>query len=81
MHNYHEYHIWYSTIFMDFYILDENFIEFLWYIDCMGIIPMGNDICLVDICTTNSIIREAKYFWFLWQEEGIILAIADAMQW
>ena len=34
--------IWYLTIFMDFYILDENFIEFLSYIDIdhTGIIPM-----------------------------------------
>ena len=43
---------------MDFYILYENFIEFLSYIDSTGIIPMWNDICLVDICTT-----ETLYLW------------------
>ena len=43
---------------MDFYIFDKNFINFLSYIDYMEIIPMWNDICLVDICTTNSIIME-----------------------
>jgi len=50
---------------MDLYILHKNFIEILSYIDCMGIIPMWNDMCLVDICTTNSIIKEAKYSRFL----------------
>jgi hypothetical protein len=41
MHKYCEYHIdVFATIFMDFYLLDENFIEFLSYIDCTGIIPM-----------------------------------------
>jgi hypothetical protein len=31
----------------------------------MGIIPMWNYMCLVGICTTNSITREAKCSWFL----------------
>ena len=53
---------------MDFYILDENLIKLLSSIDCTEIIPMRNDICLVNICTTNSIIREAKYSWFLKRE-------------
>ena len=76
-----------SAILMDlirdniygFLYIDKNFINFLSYIDSTGIIPMWNDICLVDICTTNSIITEAKYSWFLWQEEGIILVITDVL--
>jgi hypothetical protein len=36
------------TIFMDFYILDKKF--YLSYIDCTDIIPIGIDICLIDIC-------------------------------
>ena len=31
-----------------FYILDKNSIEFLPYIDCTGITPIWNDMCLVD---------------------------------
>jgi hypothetical protein len=50
---------------MDFYILDENLIKLLSYIDCTGIIPMWNDMCLVGICTTNSITRGVKCSWFL----------------
>jgi len=69
---------------MDFYILDENFIEFLSYIDIdhTGIIPMWEwYVPSGFFFTTNSIIGEAKCSWFLWQEEGIFLAIVDAMQW
>ena len=76
--------IWYLIIFMNFYILDKNLIEFLSYIniDSRESFQCGNDMCLVDIFfTTNSIIWEAKCSWFLWQEEGIFLAIVDAMQW
>ena len=76
--------IWYLTIFMDFYILDENFIESLSYIniDSPGIIPMWEwYVPSGHFFTTNSIIGEAKYSWFFWQEEGIFLAIVDAMQW
>ena len=68
MHNYCEYRIdefdtrQYLWIFL---YIRQDFIEFLSYIDCMGIIPTRNDICLVDICTRNTIIMEAKYFWFL----------------
>ena len=47
---------------MDFYILDENFIEFLSYdIDRPGIIPMWEWYVPTFFFTTNSIIGEAKY--------------------
>ena len=68
---------------MDFYILDENFIEFLSYIDInrTRIIPMWEwYVPSGHFFTTNSIIGEAKYSWFLRQEEGIFFAIIDAMQ-
>ena len=69
---------------MDFYILDENFIEFLSYIDIdhTGIIPMWEwYVPSGHFFSTNSIAGEAKCSWFLWQEEGIFLAIVDAIQW
>ena len=55
--------IWYLIIFMDFYILDENFIEFLSYIDIdhTGIIPMWEwYVPSGFFFTTNSIIGEEK---------------------
>ena len=67
---------------MDFYILDENFIEFLSYdIDRPGIIPMWEwYVPSGHFFTTNSIIGEAKCSWFLSQEERIFLAIVDVLQ-
>ena len=53
---------------MDFYVLDENFIEFLSYIDInrTGIIPMWEWYVPSGYSfTTNSIIGEAKCSWFL----------------
>jgi hypothetical protein len=36
---------------MVFYILDKNnSIKFLSYIDCTGIIPIGIDMCPIDVC-------------------------------
>jgi hypothetical protein len=37
--------------------------------------PMEEEMCLVDSCTTNSILRETKYFQTLTQRSGNILAI------
>ena len=56
--------IWYLIIFMDFYILDENFIQFLSYIniDSPEIIPILEwYVPSGHFFTTNSIIGEAKY--------------------
>jgi hypothetical protein len=38
--------------------------------------PMEEEMCLVDSCTTNSILRETKYFQTLTQRSGNILTIA-----
>jgi hypothetical protein len=35
---------------MDLYILDENFIYFLSYIDCTRIFLIRIDMCQIDIC-------------------------------
>jgi len=42
---------------------------------------MEKEICLVDSCTTNTILREVRYFPTLTKREGIILIITlrDAM--
>ena len=42
---------------------------------------MEEEICLVDSCTTNTILREIKYFQTLTKREGNVLTIAgrDAM--
>ena len=42
---------------------------------------MEEEICLVDSCTTNTILREVRYFPTLTKREGIILIITlrDAM--
>ena len=67
---------------MDFYILDENFIEFLSYIniDSLEIIPIWEwYVPSGHFFTTNSIIGKEKSSWFLSQEEGIFFAIVDAM--
>ena len=53
---------------MDLYVLDENFIELLSYIniDSPGIIPMWEwYVPSGFFFTTNSIIGEAKCSWFL----------------
>ena len=35
------------------------------------------ELCPVDSCTTNSILREMKYFYTLKKREGNIMTIAD----
>ena len=42
---------------------------------------MEEELCLVDSCTTNSILRETKYFLTLTKSNGNVLSIArhDAM--
>ena len=42
---------------------------------------MEEEICLVDSCSTNTILREVRYFRTLTKREGIVLFIAlrDAM--
>ena len=61
------------------YILDNIFIEFLSYIDCTGITLIWNDMWLVDNLYNKLYNYGSKIFPVLMQEEGIILAIADAM--
>ena len=39
--------------------------------------PKKEELCLVDSCTTNSILREMKYFQTLKQREGNIMTIAS----
>ena len=64
---------------MYFYIMAENL--FLTYIDLTGVNLMEEDLCLVDSGTTNSILRETKYFHTLTKRAGNVLTIAgrDAM--
>ena len=38
--------------------------------------PKNEELCLVDSCTTNSILREMKYFQNLKKREGDIMTIA-----
>ena len=38
--------------------------------------PMKKELCLMDLCTTNSILREMKYFQTLKKREGNIMTIA-----
>lgn len=38
--------------------------------------PKEEELCLVDSCTTNSILREIKYFQTLEKREGNIMTIA-----
>jgi len=42
---------------------------------------MEKEMCLVDICTTKTILREVRYFQTLTNKEGMVLTIAgrDAM--
>ena len=39
--------------------------------------PKEEELCLVDSCTTNSILRETKYFQTLEKREGNIMTIAS----
>ena len=43
-------------------------------IDCN---PKEEELCLVDSCTTNSILREIKYFYTLKKRAGNIMTIAS----
>jgi len=38
--------------------------------------PKEEELCFVDSCTTNSILREIKYFQTLTKKEGNIMTIA-----
>ena len=58
---------------MYFYIMAENL--FLTYIDLTGVNLMEEDLCLVDSGTTNSILRETKYFQTLTKRAGNVLTI------
>ena len=53
---------------------------YLFHID-LEFNPMEEEMCLMDSCTTNSILRETKYFQTLTKRTGNILTIAgrDAM--
>ena len=46
-----------------------------------GIDPMEEEMCLVDSCSSNTVLREIKYFQTLTKREGNVLTIAgrDAM--
>ena len=47
----------------------------------MGVNLIKEEMCLVDSCITNTILREVRYFRTLTKREGIVLFIAlrDAM--
>jgi hypothetical protein len=66
---------------MDFYILDENFIEFLSYIDCAGIISMWERYVPSGQLYHKIYNYGIKIFLVLMTRRGNILAIADAIQW
>jgi hypothetical protein len=42
----------------------------------MQVDPMEEEMCLMDSCTTNTILREMKYFQTLTKRTGNILTIA-----
>jgi hypothetical protein len=42
----------------------------------MGVNPMDEELCLVDSSTTNSILREIKYFQTLTKNKENVLTIA-----
>ena len=46
-----------------------------------GVDPMEEEMCLVDSCSSNTVLREIKYFQTLTKREGNVLTIAgrDAM--
>ena len=46
------------------------------FIDCTGVNPMDEEMCLVDSGITNSILREIKYFQTLTKSKGNVLTIA-----
>jgi hypothetical protein len=48
----------------------------VYFIYIMQFNPMEEEMCLVDICTTNTIFRETKYFQTLTKRMGNILTIA-----
>ena len=65
---------------MDFYILDENFIEFLSYIDCSGIILMWEWYVPSGQLYHKLYNYGSKIFLVLMTRRGNILDIANAMQ-
>ena len=42
----------------------------------MGVDPMEEEMCLVDSCSSNTVLREIKYFQTLTKREGNVLPIA-----
>jgi hypothetical protein len=57
------------------YLLRISFFSIL-YINYTGVNPMDEEMCLVDNGTTNSILREIKYFQTLTKNKGNVLTIA-----
>jgi hypothetical protein len=57
------------------YFVENLFIYSPFNIDCTGVNPMEEEICLVDSGTTNSILREIKYFQTLTMNRGNVLTI------
>jgi len=73
MHNLTSINVYISYIFM----LRISFsIIFSIFIDCSGVNPMDEEMCLVDTGTTNSILRQIKYFQTLTKSKGNVLTIA-----
>ena len=60
---------------------DKNYLYSLLIEKCTGVNSMEEEMCLVDSGTTNSILRETKYFQTLTERQGNVLTIAgrDAM--
>jgi peptide/histidine transporter 3/4 len=73
MHNSTSINVYISYIFM--LRISFSFI-FSIFIDCTGVNPMDEEMCLVDSGTTNSILREIKYFQTLTKSKGNVLTIA-----
>jgi hypothetical protein len=65
----------YAMFIFYIYLLRISFLFSILYIDCMGVNPMDEKMCLVDSGTTNSILKEIKYFQTLIKNKGNILTI------
>ena len=76
-------HLIFKCYKYEFYISKKNFLFkfFILYIVWTRVNSMDEEICLVDSCTTNTILRKIKYFQTLTKREGNFLTIAgrDAM--
>jgi hypothetical protein len=58
------------------YFVENLFIYSSFNIDCTGVNPIEEEMCLVDSSTTNSILREIKYFQTLTKNRENILTNA-----